>query len=62
MARMSYTRVWQKYVKLYNTLYQYYTKSKQLSLSVKQHQSAIYWFKSYTEVKLPLKRPVQKIV
>ena len=32
----------QKYEKLYNTLYQYYTKSKQLIFSVKQQQTPIY--------------------
>ena len=31
----------QKYAKLYNTLYQYYTKSKQQITSVKQHKTAI---------------------
>ena len=35
-----YTR--QKYAKLYNTLYQYYTKSKLLISSVNQHQRAIF--------------------
>ena len=31
----------QKYAKLYNTLYQYYTKSKWLILSVKQQHKVI---------------------
>ena len=31
----------QNYAKLYNTLYQYYTKSNQLILSVKQQYTAI---------------------
>jgi hypothetical protein len=31
----------QKYAKLYNTLYQYYTKSNQLILSVKQQHTVI---------------------
>ena len=39
----------QKYTKLYNTLYQYYTKSRQLISSVKQHQTAI--FKLYLRIK-----------
>ena len=33
---------WQKYAKLYNTIFQYYTKSEQLISSVKQQQTAIY--------------------
>ena len=32
----------QKYAKLYNTLYQYYTKSNQLILSVKQQHTVIF--------------------
>jgi hypothetical protein len=32
----------QKYAKLYNTLYKYYTKSKQLISSVKQHSTDIF--------------------
>ena len=32
----------QKYAKLYNTLYQYYTKSNQLILSVKQQHTDIF--------------------
>ena len=33
----------QKYAKLYNSLYQYYTKSKQLISSVKHHQTIEYY-------------------
>jgi hypothetical protein len=49
---MSYTRfvqqyytqyyTGQKYAKLYNTLYQYYTKSNGLILSVKQQHTVIF--------------------
>jgi hypothetical protein len=40
----------QKYAKLYNTLYQYYTKSKQPITSVKEQQNAILIIKSWNLV------------
>ena len=39
----------QKYAKLYNTLYQYYTKSNQLILSFKQQHTYIFLIKMYNE-------------
>ena len=43
-GQLYYTQYYtsQKYAKLYNTLYQYYTKSKHLLSSVNQHQAAIF--------------------